>query len=132
MARPRTIVCFWLFGLALACSIAGCGAPGKVLKVVNNTAATVRVKSCPADLPQAQQCSGVSTIAPKGSADFPLSKAAAGSPGQLVVITGYGSQPRCFLIPPSDMPADVVADVMDAQAEMCVGPYGGPAPSGTP
>lgn len=132
MARPRTIVRLWLLGLALACSIAGCGTPGKILKMVNNTAVTVTMKSCPADLPQAQQCADVSTIAPKGSADFPLSKATAASPGQLVVITGYGSQPRCFLIPPSDIPADATADVTDAQADMCIGPYGGPAPSGTP
>ena len=132
MARPGIIVRPWLLGLALACLIAGCGAPGKVLKIVNNTAVSVTLKSCPADLSQAQQCSGVSTIAPKGAADFPLSKAAAGSSGQLVVITGYGSQPRCFLIPSSDMPEDVAVDVTEAQTDMCIGPYGGPAPSSTP
>jgi hypothetical protein len=120
MARPRTIVCLWLLGLALACSIAGCGTPGKTLKMVNNTAVTVTMKSCPADASQAQQCSGISTIAPKGSADFPLS-IPTGSPAELVVITGYGSKPRCFLMPPSEIPKDFLADVTDAQTDECTG-----------
>jgi hypothetical protein len=100
----------------MGCSVAGCetsssgGSSGKALKMINNTSVTVTMKSCPANVPQAHQCSAASRIAPNGSADFPLS-----SQVRIVVITGYGGQPRCFTVPPArGLPADAKASVIRA------------------
>jgi hypothetical protein len=126
MGLPRMTACLTALGLAVACSVAGCGTPGKSLQMINNTPVTVTMKSCPANAAQAQRCSAVSRIAPRGSADFPLSSP--GGQAWLVVITGYDGQ-RCFTVPTNQLPEDVKAYVTDADPGSCIGPYGGPAPT---
>jgi hypothetical protein len=131
MNRPGMIVCLVVPGLALSCSIVGCGTsdggtPGKSLEMINNTSVTVTMRSCPGNTAQAQQCSTVVKIAPNGSADFPLSSPGSGM--RLVVITGYGGQPRCLIVPTTHLPESAKADVTDANSADCVGPFGGPVP----
>jgi hypothetical protein len=126
MNRPGMIVCLIALGLPLSYSIAGCGNPGKSLKMINNTSLTVTMQSCPDNAAQAQQCSAAAKIAPNGSADFPLSSP--GSGVRFVVITGYDGQPRCFIVPTTHLPDDAIADVTDANSANCFGPFGGPVP----
>jgi hypothetical protein len=129
MNRPSMGV--GLLALALACSTVGCATEssnsttarhGTILTMVNDTPVTVTMKSCPANSPQALQCSAAFRIAPRGSAEFPLSEPA-GYPARQVVITGYGRQPRCFLIPPSNLPDSVLAYVTQSHQNMCTGPW---------
>lgn len=127
MNRWGIAVCLIAVELAVSCSIAGCGTPGKSLKMINNTSVTVTLKSCPAIAAQAQQCSAAAKVAPNGSADFPLSSPGVGI--RLVVITGYDGQTRCFIVPTTNLPEDAVADVTDANSAGCTGPFGGPVPS---
>jgi hypothetical protein len=135
MTRRLVIVGIAVLGLALS----GCGTrthsngtPGKYLKVINNTGATVTMKSCTASAAQAKDCVGAARIAPGGAADFPL--AAAGTQVRLVVITGYRSQPVCFPIPPASLPVRKYATVhvTGAQTGNCIGLHGGSsaAPAG--
>jgi hypothetical protein len=93
-------------------------APGKVLKMINNTAGTVTMKSCPAGEPQ--HCSAAARIAPGHSADFPLSPATPGSAPALLWITGYGTKPVCFIVPDTREPRSPSARVTDAQSDDCV------------
>jgi hypothetical protein len=120
MDRPSMAVGLPALGLALACSIAGCGTRhGTILTMTNDTSVTVTMKSCLADSAQPPQCTAVSRIAPGGSAEFPLS--GLNTPLRQVVITGYGAQPRCFLIPPSNLPKNALVTVTYAQHSMCLG-----------
>jgi hypothetical protein len=49
---------------------------------------------------------------------------------RLALNTGYGRQPRCLLIPTSNLPDNVLAHVTQSQQNTCTSPYGGPLPSG--
>jgi hypothetical protein len=121
------IVCLVVLGFMFSCSIVGCGTPGKSLKMINNTSVTVTMRSCTGNTAQARQCSTAVKITPNGSADFPLSSP--GSGRRLVVITGYGRQPRCMIVPTTNLPESATADVTDANSGNCFGPFGGPVAS---
>ena len=129
MNRRSMAVSCRALGLVLACLTAGCGTSsssttarhGIILTMVNHTSVTVTMKSCPANTPQALQCSAVSTVGPGGSAEFPW-PGSTGHQARQVVIGGYGRQLLCFLIPPNSLPKNVLADVTQSQQSMCTGP----------
>ena len=128
MPRGRRLSIYLPSLLTFTCAIAGCATStsGKIIRMVNDTRATVTVKSCFATT-QAPRCSAASRVTPKSWASFPLVHYVRGSVAKLMVITGYGSKPRCFYIPPSSGHVTyVIAYVTDARSGNCIGPYGGP------
>jgi len=125
--RAKGVSWLPMLALALTCPVTSCGntpgTAGKVLRLLNNTSVTVTVQYCTFAQALAQQCPSASKnmLAPQESADFPLSSGAAGSSPNLLVITGYGGQTRCFVVPGSYLPKDALVNVTDAAAEMCAG-----------
>jgi hypothetical protein len=137
MARMMRLARLMGAGLALASASAGCAAstPGASLQMMNNTPVTVTMKSCPAELAKAQQCTDIARIRPDGSETFPLRAESRGSVVRLVVITGYQRLPRCFEIPPIFAHVWVKvyvirAKVTDADNSSCMGAVVRPSPAG--
>lgn len=104
--RPALIASCASALIAAACASghAGNPPPGTVFTVVNNTASTVTIAECRS---QIHDCPNVSPahLPPRGQLSSPLSS----SPGRpnLLVITGYGSQARCLVVPSKPDRADV-------------------------
>ncbi len=123
MSRSRTLFCIAVSWLTVACLVASCGAAsrGKFLRMINDTGATVMMRSCTGDYAADQRCSTPEKVGPRGSADFSLSPVSA--PTKEVKITGYGVQPLCFMVPPDTLRAGTyaVVEVTQAQPGNCLG-----------
>ena len=111
-----------LLVLVLAGSMSGCGnssprsSPTGTFTLANDTTSKVSVQDCP------QSCdSAPTTLAPAKSETLPMSSHVIGSVPSILVITGYGSGPHCFLIPPNVLPKPLRLFVTDATAEQCDG-----------
>jgi hypothetical protein len=117
------IFCIAVSWLTVACLVAGCGAAsrGKFLKVINDTAVTVTMRSCTGNYAADQRCSAPEKAGPRGSADFSLLPKSA--PMKEVKVTGYGTQPLCFMVPPDTLRAMTyaVVDVTQVQPGNCLG-----------
>jgi hypothetical protein len=115
------LFCIAVAWLTVAFLVASCGAAsgGKFLKMINDTAVTVMMRSCTGNYAADQRCSAPQQVRPRGSADFSL--AAKSAPTTEVKVTGYGGQPLCFMVPPVTLPADAVVDVTQVQPGNCLG-----------
>lgn len=134
MISLMRLACLAAAALALASASAGCAAsaparaPGASLQMTNDTPVTVTMKSCPANLARAQQCTDVARVRPDGTGSFPIPAYSRESVVRLVVITGYQRLPRCFIIP-GNSAHDFRAKVTDADNSDCMGAVV-PSPAG--
>ncbi len=119
-----------VMGTAAGCTSSGHTPSGhvttKYLTVLNNTAATVTMKTCTSGAKRARKCSGPSTVAPTSSAEFPLPRYGPSTPVSYVLISGYGKQPECLVIPPSSFDRLALEYVTHAQRDLCNGPHSVP------
>jgi hypothetical protein len=95
----------------------------KYLTVFNNTSATVTMKACTGGTRRARKCSDPATVAPTSSAEFPLPPLNLSTPVSYVLISGYGKQPECLVIPPSSFDRLALDYVTHAQRDLCNGPH---------
>ncbi len=86
-----------LIAVGCASGHAGNPPPSAMFTVVNNTASTVTVAECHG---QIHDCGNAppAHLPPRGQLSSPLSGSSPAIPN-LLVITGYGSQARCLVVP---------------------------------
>lgn len=105
--RPALIASCASALIAVACARGHTGSPppSAVFTVVNNTASTVAITECRS---QVHDCISVSParLPPRGQLSSPLSGSSPARPN-LLVITGYGSQTRCIVVPAQPGRADI-------------------------
>jgi hypothetical protein len=111
-----------LLVLVLAGAASGCGnsSPSSAtgtFTLANDTTSIVSVQDCP----QSCDSAPTRTLAPAKSETLPMSSRAIGSVGSMLLVTGYGSGVRCFLVPPNVLPKPLRLFVTDASAGQCDG-----------
>jgi len=113
-----------LLVLVLAGSTSGCanssprGSATGTFTLANDTTSTVSVRDC---LAASCDSGATTTLAPARSETLPMSGQGPGSAASMLLITGYGSGPRCFLIPPNVLPKPLRLAVTDATPAQCAG-----------
>jgi hypothetical protein len=110
--------------VVIACGVSACSSSSarNHMTLINDTAVAVTVRDC---LPFASlPCSAApaKTLAPGRSRGFPLSAKNAASVPAYLVITGYGTRPRCFILPPvGALPEPPRANVTVIDSASCPG-----------
>jgi hypothetical protein len=120
-----------LLVLVVAGSTSGCGnssprsSAAGTFTLANDTTSIVSVRDC---LPASCDSQPTTTLAPARSETLPMSSQGTGSALSMLFITGYGSGPRCFLIPPNVLPKPLRLVVTDATPAQCDGSAPLPVP----
>jgi hypothetical protein len=116
------LVSIWLAGtVSAACDVSSAPsiAPNPVLRLTNDTNATMTVTDCDGSAPTGCVAKSTVVVAPGKQADFPRPAIAVGASPNSLAIHGYGGKTVCILIPPLTGSTQVVATVTGAQADQC-------------
>jgi hypothetical protein len=124
LGRGASLVVLVLAGAASGCGNSSPRSATGTFTLANDTTSIVSVRDC------VQSCypAPTMTLAPAKSETLPMSSHVIGSVPSMLVITGYGSGPRCFLVPPNVLPKPLRLAVTDATAAQCDGRVPLPAP----